>query len=340
VECPRTELLAINPLNPVVRPVCPLEVLGSNHFRCSSAAGMPTTSETQASKHDAQAVVGGDTARARISETGEAWRPHLPVFLFSMLDADGDGRITRQEYNAAFNILDKNGDGVISREEFNCASGAPFAMLDKDGDGYISVKEWADGWQYFDTDKDGCINAKEFNAVVHPEELKLGAAGQYFKAVGNIIGRAQGSISAIETKMIESSEKVFEYGPSESGPTPESCGEVAMGTMLNGTHTQVYDTVGTYTGHFVNGRRHGYGVFNMNNFGRYSGEFRNNSMQGRGVLALPIGRAYVGEWHDCRQHGSGIYTWPDGRRHEGEYFNGLKHGWGLFKFANGARSRV
>jgi hypothetical protein len=296
---------------------------------------MPTTIEKRGSKHDAQAVVGGDNARARISGTCEALRPHLPAFLFTMLDADGDGRITRQEYNAAFIILDTNGDGVISREEFNRESGAPFAMLDKDGDGYISKKEWADGWEYFDTDKDGRINAKEFNAVAHPEERKFGLAGQYFNAVGHIVGLAQASVSAIE-----SSEKVFEYGPSGPGPTPESCGEVAMGTMLNGTHAQVYDTVGTYNGHFVNGRRHGYGVFNMNNFGRYSGEFRNNSMQGRGALALPTGRAYLGEWHDCRQHGSGIYTWPDGRRHEGEYRNGLKHGRGLFKFANGARSRV
>jgi Ca2+-binding EF-hand superfamily protein len=40
-----------------------------------------------------------------------------PVFVFGMLDADGDGRITRKEYIACFNILDINGDGFITREE-------------------------------------------------------------------------------------------------------------------------------------------------------------------------------------------------------------------------------
>jgi hypothetical protein len=43
--------------------------------------------------------------------------------------------------------VDTNGDGVITREEFNCASGAPFVMLDKDGDGFISKAEWAAGFE-------------------------------------------------------------------------------------------------------------------------------------------------------------------------------------------------
>ena len=73
-----------------------------------------------------------------------------PCLSFSMLDIDGDGRITRKEYLAGFNTLDTNGDGVITREDFNCASGAPFHKLDKDGDGFISKKEWADGFDFFD----------------------------------------------------------------------------------------------------------------------------------------------------------------------------------------------
>ena len=91
-----------------------------------------------------------------------------PAFVFGLLDADGDGRITRKEYNAGFAMLDTNGDGFINREEFNCASGAPFAMLDKDGDGQISRAEWNAGFDCFDADKDGYITAKEFNAVAHP----------------------------------------------------------------------------------------------------------------------------------------------------------------------------
>ncbi len=68
-----------------------------------------------------------------------------------MLDADGDGRITRKEYEACFNLLDTDGDGVITREEFNGASGAPFAMLDKNSDGTVSRAEWNAGFDSFDT---------------------------------------------------------------------------------------------------------------------------------------------------------------------------------------------
>ena len=56
-----------------------------------------------------------------------------PKFSFDLLDADGDGRITRVEYEAGFKILDTNKDGKISEAEFGCASRAPFAKLDLDG---------------------------------------------------------------------------------------------------------------------------------------------------------------------------------------------------------------
>jgi hypothetical protein len=86
----------------------------------------------------------------------------------AILDTDGDGRITRKEYEAGFNLLDTDGDGVITREKFNCASGAPFAMIDKDSDGKVSRAEWNAGFDSFDTDKNGYITAKEFSAVAHP----------------------------------------------------------------------------------------------------------------------------------------------------------------------------
>jgi len=85
-----------------------------------------------------------------------------PQFSFDILDADGDGSITRAEYEAAFTVyiqeqpwlaahqalrcmlkyetfvitpqaLDVNKDGKISEAEFNSISRAPFKMLDRDG---------------------------------------------------------------------------------------------------------------------------------------------------------------------------------------------------------------
>jgi len=91
-----------------------------------------------------------------------------PAFVFGMLNADGDGRITRKEYEHGFDIFDTDNTGFITNEELN-ASGTLFDMFDKDGDGRISRKEWEDGFDLFDADKDGYISAKEFNAVAHPD---------------------------------------------------------------------------------------------------------------------------------------------------------------------------
>ncbi len=86
-------------------------------------------------------------------------------FVFEFLDADGDGHITRAEYNAGFDMLDTNKDGFISREEFGCVSSIPFHLLDKDGNEKISRKEWEDGFDCLDANGDGYITKAEFNAV-------------------------------------------------------------------------------------------------------------------------------------------------------------------------------
>jgi hypothetical protein len=67
------------------------------------------------------------------------------VSIFDVLDANGDGRITRQEYNAGFDILDKDRNGFLTRQEFGTSSAAPFNVLDKDGDNRLSRIEWEAG---------------------------------------------------------------------------------------------------------------------------------------------------------------------------------------------------
>lgn len=111
---------------------------------------------------------------------------------FAELDADGDGRITAEDFEARraerFAAFDTNGDGQVSRTEFEAEAsaraaeraGAIFERLDVDGDGMLSrdviemlsrdVIELGGGAMAprmidrFDTDGDGAISAEEFEA--------------------------------------------------------------------------------------------------------------------------------------------------------------------------------
>jgi hypothetical protein len=85
-----------------------------------------------------------------------------PKFAFDSLDADGDGKITRVEYDAAFRIMDRNRDGKLSMEEFNLASSLPFTKLDLDGDGFITFDEYKKGFDTLDLDGDGMLSREEF----------------------------------------------------------------------------------------------------------------------------------------------------------------------------------
>jgi tetratricopeptide (TPR) repeat protein len=93
----------------------------------------------------------------------------VSFFSFELLDKDGDGLLTLEEYKAGFDVLDMDNDGFISAKEFGCASGAPFKLLDKDGDGKLSRAEYEAGFKLFDIDGDGQISKEEFNGAVAPK---------------------------------------------------------------------------------------------------------------------------------------------------------------------------
>lgn len=94
-------------------------------------------------------------------------------------DANGDGRVTRREYDAhradIFAKLDRNGNGVasvddapkirIAKKKFTEKLEQVLAMADKNGDGLLSRAEWdqpeRDIFALLDQDEDGIVILSE-----------------------------------------------------------------------------------------------------------------------------------------------------------------------------------
>jgi Ca2+-binding EF-hand superfamily protein len=98
---------------------------------------------------------------------------------FEDLDADGNGRVERNEWHAsddAFVWLDRNRDGILTRREVvgsEAASGRldQFASLDVDGNGRVERNEWhwsAGSFASRDANGDGALSRREYAAAASP----------------------------------------------------------------------------------------------------------------------------------------------------------------------------
>jgi Ca2+-binding EF-hand superfamily protein len=132
-------------------------------------------------------------ALAAVSISGAAWAdggghhggggaaPHarFAAHVFEMMDENNDGKITREEGQAAakrlFDKLDLNGDGTITKAESDSGAramrneelGARFDALDADHDGRLTSAEAQVPPQVFqnlDTNKDKALSKEEFLA--------------------------------------------------------------------------------------------------------------------------------------------------------------------------------
>ena len=115
---------------------------------------------------------------------------------FRDLDANSDGRVTRQEWHgsgARFDRLDQNKDGALSRAEV--AGTAPpelFSSVDMNRDGSISRDEWHWSRASFDSrdaNRDGRVSREEFGGPGQQQRSEAYRAG-YDRGLSE--GRAAG----------------------------------------------------------------------------------------------------------------------------------------------------
>ncbi len=93
----------------------------------------------------------------------------------------------------------------------------------------------------------------------------------------------------------------------------------------------------SYEGQFLDGLRHGHGLYTYTNGNRYEGAFENDKRHGQGIYHYEDNERYEGESVEGKREGIGIYHYSDGSRYEGEFSNYKKNGAGVSYEANGER---
>ena len=104
--------------------------------------------------------------------------------------------------------------------------------------------------------------------------------------------------------------------------------------------TMQYASGNTYTGPFVNGKRHGKGKF----VGKeekwkgdsYDGDWVEGKKQGTGTYFwASSGNTYTGDWVSDNRTGKGTFRFADGDVYVGEFVKGARHGKGKYIYASG-----
>jgi len=124
--------------------------------------------------------------------------------------------------------------------------------------------------------------------------------------------------------------------------------------------TENYNDDSSYTGQFLNGKRHGQGTYFYPNGNKYIGQWKDDKLNGKGTLTwssgdkyvgqylnnkrhgqgtyfYPNGSKYIGQWKDDERTGQGIFTWHNGDRYVGQFLNGKRHGQGTYFYVTGDR---
>ena len=156
------------------------ELLDTNHDGVVTLAelGLPVDYKRTEAAREPEEPMGGGAAQ-NFAKRLEEFKRNLKAW-----DADGDGKVTKEEYKgkAPFERLDRNKDGVLTMAD---APGggkgmggealtpeqitARFKEQDKNGDGKIGKDEWPGRPEMFariDKDGDGAISPQEFEGAM------------------------------------------------------------------------------------------------------------------------------------------------------------------------------
>lgn len=153
-------------------------------LRCYSRRGTSSTAPARVPEEPAPQPVDEDGKPIPQGVTREAVRPVKPTDFqeeHAALDKDGDGKVTAGDMGLdqeAFQKLDANKDGKLSKDEYRADYHRrnSFEALDADGDGNLSTEELAKLDRFtarsYDANGDGTVDATEFEAG-RREEMKL-----------------------------------------------------------------------------------------------------------------------------------------------------------------------
>lgn len=74
-----------------------------------------------------------------------------------------------------------------------------------------------------------------------------------------------------------------------------------------------------YIGEFLNGKKHGIGLYKWPNGESAEVEWKNDRFDGIGIYYWLDGSRYEGSFKNGKREGKGVYYWPDGSSYEGEW---------------------
>ena len=97
----------------------------------------------------------------------------------------------------------------------------------------------------------------------------------------------------------------------------------------NGYGIEHYEEGSIYIGTFLNGKKHGIGVYKWKDKSSYEGEWTNNYINGYGKYIYSDGSVYNGAWYYNRMEGLGEYTFVSKKKYFGYFKNNLKTGFGM-----------
>lgn len=93
----------------------------------------------------------------------------------------------------------------------------------------------------------------------------------------------------------------------------------------------------TYTGPFLHGIPHGYGIITYQDGAKYTGDVAGGKRAGKGLMVGTGHIRYDGEWKDDQPQGWGEMHYWDGGSYKGEWQAGKRHGKGEIRYAGSGR---